>query len=58
LVLAVAILLAGALAVTGQGLVSKLEILLQLAGSPVAASAAVLSEQSSKRSTPCRRRIR
>jgi hypothetical protein len=44
LVLAVAILLTGALAVAGQGLVSKLEILLQLAGGPVAASAAVLSE--------------
>ena len=44
LVLAVAILLAGAFAVAGQGLVSKLEILLQLAGAPVAASSAKLSE--------------
>ncbi len=44
MVLAVAILLAGAFAVAGQGLVSKLEILLQLAGGPVAASSALLSE--------------
>src|SRR5712691_3512131 len=44
LVLALAILLVAAFGLAGQGLVSKLEILLQLAGGPVAASAAVFSE--------------
>ena len=38
------ILLAGTLAIAGQGLVSKLEVLLQLSGIPVPASSAMLSE--------------
>jgi HEAT repeats len=39
-----AILLAGTFAIAGQSLVSKLQVLLQLSGLPVAASSAVLSE--------------
>src|SRR5678815_4855260 len=38
------ILLAGTLAIAGQNLVSKLEVLLQLSGIPVPASSAMLSE--------------
>ena len=44
LVFALAILLVAAFGLAGQGLVSKLEVLLQLAGGPVPASSAVLSE--------------
>ena len=44
LVLSVAILLAAAIALTGQGLISNLEALVHLSGSPAAASSAVLSE--------------
>ncbi|MBZ5635067.1 MAG: HEAT repeat domain-containing protein [Acidobacteriia bacterium] len=44
LLLSLAILLTGTLALAGQGLVSKLEVLLQLSGVPVPASSAVLSE--------------
>src|SRR5579871_6045479 len=40
----VAILLGGALAVAGQSVIAKIEGLLQLRGSPVPASSAVLSE--------------
>jgi len=40
----IAILLVGTVAIAGQGLASKLEILLQLSGMPVAASSAVLSD--------------
>jgi len=44
LVFALAIPLVAAFGLAGQGLVSKLEVLLQLAGGPVPASSAVLSE--------------
>jgi polyhydroxyalkanoate synthesis regulator phasin len=44
LAFALGILLVAAFGLAGQGLVSKLEVLLQLAGNPVAASSAKLSE--------------
>jgi len=44
LVLTLGLLMAGTFALAGQGLVSRLEVLLQLSGLPVAASSAVLSE--------------
>ena len=44
LALILGLLLAATFAVAGQGLVSKLEVLLQLSGIPVPASSAVLSE--------------
>jgi HEAT repeat protein len=44
LILFVTILLAATIALAGQSVISKLEVLLQLSGSPVAASSAVLSE--------------
>jgi HEAT repeat protein len=44
LVLTLGLLMAATFAVAGQGLVSKLEVLLQLSGIPVPASCAVLSE--------------
>ena len=44
LVLTLGLLMAATFAVAGQGMVSRLELLLQLSGLPVAASSAVLSE--------------